>query len=69
MKENIINCIPESFNTNIPHQLLDYKITFVISQFENSNSKGDFVIKNRFETVVLNISGIHTKINMNQVLV
>ena len=25
-------CIPESFNTNISHQLFDYKITFVNSQ-------------------------------------
>ena len=32
-------CIPESFNTNISHQVFDYKITFVNSQYENSNSK------------------------------
>ena len=35
--------IPESFNTNISHQLFDYKITFVNSQHKNINSKGDFV--------------------------
>ena len=28
------------------------------SQRENTNPKGDFVLKNRFETFVLNISGI-----------
>jgi hypothetical protein len=36
-------CIPESFNTNISHQLFDYTITFV-----NTNSNGDFVLKNQF---------------------
>ena len=44
-------CTPESFNTNISHQLLDYTITF-------ENSKGDFVIKNRFRLFILKISGI-----------
>ena len=29
-------CLPESFNTNISHQLFDYKITFVNSQHESS---------------------------------
>ena len=38
-------CIPESFNTNISHQLFDYKLTFENSQRENTNSKGDFVLK------------------------
>ena len=38
-------CIPESFNTNISHQRFDYKVTFVNSQLENTNSKGDFVLK------------------------
>ena len=32
--------ILEIFNTNILHQLFDYKITFVNSQHENTNSKG-----------------------------
>ena len=41
-------CIPESFNTNISHQLFDYTITFVNTQHYNTNSKGDFVLKNRF---------------------
>ena len=27
-------CIPESFNTNISHQLFDYTITFVNSQHQ-----------------------------------
>ena len=36
-------CIPESFNTNISHQLFDYIITYVNSQHQNSLSKGDFV--------------------------
>ena len=39
--------------TNISHQLFDYKISFVNSQLENTYSKGDFVIKNSFETFVL----------------
>ena len=46
-KYNIF-CIPESFNTNISNQLLEYIITFVNSQHNNTNSKGDFVLKNRF---------------------
>ena len=45
--EIIIFCIPESFNTNISHQLLNYKLIFV-----DINSKGYFVHKNRFETFV-----------------
>ena len=48
----------ESFNTNISHQLLDYTITFVNSQYENTNSKGYFVLQNRLETFVLKISVI-----------
>ena len=51
-------CIPESFNTYISHQLLNNKITFVNSHLENTNSKGDFVLKNRLETFILKISGI-----------
>ena len=58
----IINvlCIPESFNTNISqsHQFFDYKIKFVNLQCESTNSKGDFVLKNWFETCVLRISRI-----------
>ena len=34
-----IFCIPESFNTNISHKFVDYKVTFVNSQHENINSK------------------------------
>ena len=43
-------CKSESINTNISHQLFDYKITLVNSQ--NTNSKGDFLLKNRFESFV-----------------
>ena len=32
-------CITESFDTNISHKLFDYKIIFVNSQYENTNSK------------------------------
>ena len=51
-------CIPGSFNTNISHQFFEYTITFVNSQHYNINSKGDFVLKTRFETFVLWNSGI-----------
>ena len=34
--------MPESFNTNISHQLFDYKF-FLNPQPENTNSKGNFV--------------------------
>ena len=37
--------IPDIFNTNISHQF-DYKITFENFQHKNTNSKGDFVLKN-----------------------
>ena len=52
------NDLPESFNTNISRQLFDYKITFVNSQRENTNSKGDFVLKNLDKTFALKISCI-----------
>ena len=51
-------CIPESFNTNISHQLFKYTITFVNIQRENTNSKGDLLLKTRFETVILKIFGV-----------
>ena len=51
-------CIPESFNTNISHQLFKYKITFMKSQLENTNSKDDFVPKKQFERFGLKISGM-----------
>ena len=38
-------CIQESFNTNISHKLFSYKITFLNSHQENTNSKCDLVIK------------------------
>ena len=31
------------------HQLFDYKITYVISQHDNTNSKSDFVLKTSFK--------------------
>ena len=46
------------FNMNISHQHFDYKIAFVNSQHKNTNFKGDFFLKNRFEMYVLKISGI-----------
>ena len=55
-------CIPESFNTNISHQLFGYTVTFVNQQHQDTNSKGDFVLKNRFKTLTLNISGIQKQI-------
>ena len=50
--------ITESFNTNISQHIFDYKISFVNSQLENTNSNGNFVLKNQIETFVLKISGI-----------
>ena len=46
------------FNKKISHHLFDYKITFVNSQREKTNSKSDFVFKNWFETFVLKIYDI-----------
>ena len=47
LSENIFSniiFIPESFNfKNISHKLFDYKITFLNSQNQNTNEKGDFV--------------------------
>ena len=40
------------------YQLLDYKINIVNSQRKKTNSKDDFVHKNRFETFVSKISCI-----------
>ena len=40
----------EIFNTNISHQLFDYKITLVNLKRKNINSKGDYVLKNWFES-------------------
>ena len=49
--------IQEIFDTNISH-IFYYKLTFMNSQLKNTYSKDNFVIKNRFETIVLKISGI-----------
>ena len=51
-------CKPESFNTNISHELFKYNITFLNLQHENKNSKCDFILKTHFETLVSKISGI-----------
>ena len=59
-----IFCITESFNTNISHQLFDYTITFANSQHYNTNSKGVFVLKNRFQTFALKISGTQKLIRL-----
>ena len=59
-------CVPENFNMNILHQLFDNKITFVNSQLEDTNLKGDFVLINRFETFVSKISSM-PKIDLTQI--
>ena len=51
-------CIPESFIPIISHKLFYFKLTFMISQCENTNSKGDFVVKNRFEIFGFKIQNI-----------
>ena len=51
-------CISESFYTNISHQHFDFKITFMNSKQKNTNSKGDFVLKNQVKTFVLKISDL-----------
>ena len=51
--------MPDSFNTNISQQLFDCKITYVNSQLENTNSKGNFVLKTglkRFLVYKINLS-------------
>ena len=48
-----VYCILESFKTNKSHQVFDYKIASVNSQYKNRNSREDFVIKNLFETICL----------------
>ena len=53
---------------NILHQLFDYKITFVNSECENLNAKGDFVLKNGFETFVLMVSGIQKNLSQKFIL-
>ena len=57
-------CISESFNTNISHQLFDHKIAFMNSQYENTNSKSDFVLKKTFKTIVLKISVIKNHLRL-----
>ena len=59
-------CIQGNFNTNISYRLFSYKITFVNSQHENTNSKCDFVIKNWVSKFVFKISGKYTKLNLSK---
>ena len=40
---------PESINTNILHQFLDYRITFLNSRHTKPNSKSYFVLKAGFK--------------------
>ena len=56
MDPNDSFCIQESFNVNNFYQIFVYKLTFVNSQPENTNSKGDCIFRNWFETIVLRIS-------------
>ena len=42
--------IPESYNTNITHQILDYKINILRSQRKNTNSKVDLSSKTGFNS-------------------
>ena len=58
--------MPESFNTNISHQLFDYKITSVNSQHYTTQLKkvilySKLVLKVRFKDFW------YTKINLNQI--
>ena len=48
---------------NISHQLFDYTITFVNSQHENTNSRDDFVLKNRYTKKILLRLGMYDKCN------
>ena len=57
----IFFCIPESFNTNILHQLFDYKITFLNSQ------KGNFVLKNWLKPFAWKISVIKKFIRVKNI--
>ena len=50
--------MPESFITNISHQLIDYRKTLREFTALNTNLTGGFVLKNQFETLILKISGI-----------
>ena len=60
----LINCIPESFNTNISHQLFEYKITLVIPQHKNAKFKGDFYSKTGLNVCLKDFW--YTKIKLRQ---
>ena len=62
MNNNV--CIPESFNTNISHQLFDYTITLVNSQHKNTNSKDDSVHRNWVKTFGLKFFSIQKYIKL-----
>ena len=45
LNKEVVTNIPESFNTNISHQLVDYIITVVNLQHKNTNLNGDLYSK------------------------
>ena len=59
----LIRFVYQKSLTHSSYHLIDCKITFVISQRKNTNSEGNFVLKNRFETFVFKISGIQKILN------
>ena len=62
---NFCAALHQFLNIFISHQLFEYTITYIISQHENTNSKGDFVLKK----TVLNVrfKDFYTKINQTQI--
>ena len=44
----MLKCSPKIFNSNISYNLFYYEITFINSQHNTTNSKGDFVHKKGF---------------------
>jgi len=57
--------IPESFDTDISHQLFDYTITFVNSALSNTN--GNFVHKTGFKRSFKDFW--YTKINVHLIII
>ena len=49
---SVMIIVNQKANTNISHQVFDHNITFLNLQRKKTNSKGDFVLKNRFDTFV-----------------
>ena len=48
-----VSCLPERFKNKIQNQFYCYKMTCVNSKQKQMNSKGHFVLKNRFLTLSL----------------